>query len=96
MRQVTPAIRRWFIACLLAMSVLAVSVAAFAPAHLHGGVKSDACAVCKASETPADSTNVAVAIWPPTSLNEYVQAQSSEPPADSDPGSTRSRAPPSL
>jgi hypothetical protein len=87
---------RFYVACLLAISLIVVSAAAFAPAHLHAGVKSDACAVCKASETPIVSTRAVVAVWPPSPICEYIQACGFDVSAEGVTGSIRSRAPPVL
>src|SRR5688572_15519365 len=96
MRQLPASLRQCFIACLLAISLLAVSAAAFAPAHLHGSLKSDACAVCKASETPILKTMTAVDVWPPCSITEYLEDIYDGIPLEGRAGSSHSRAPPSL
>src|SRR5262245_48829082 len=96
MRQSASAAARWFIASLVAFSLLAVSAAAFAPAHLHGGVKSDACAVCKASEIPIIATKATATVRIPAPVAEYLQSSSPDAPLDREAGALRSRAPPAL
>ena len=96
MRHRASAVVRWLIASLLAVSLLAVSAAAFAPAHLHGGVKSDACAVCKASEIPIVATKTSAAVRLPAPVAEYLHDSSPEAPLERETGAIRPRAPPAL
>jgi hypothetical protein len=84
------------VACILALSLLVLSAGTYTPAHLHAGVKSDNCAVCKASETPFITTRQAVAIWPPTSITEYLQTANFEFVAEHQARNSQSRAPPAL
>ena len=96
MRQTAAASARSLIASLLAISLLAVSLAAFAPAHLHAGIKSDACAVCKASEIPIIATRATVSVRAPLPVSEHIPSAVLDLPVDRDPGATQSRGPPAL
>jgi hypothetical protein len=96
MRQSASAALRSPVASLLAISLFALSLAAFAPAHLHGGVKSDACAVCKASEIPIISTRAAIAVRDPLPVAEHIHLAVFEAPADLYASAKQSRGPPAI
>jgi hypothetical protein len=96
MVQTSPAVRRWFIACLLAISLFVISAVAATAAHSHPGVKSDACSICKASETPIIATRAAVAIWPPAAVSELLPVAYAGVALEAQTSNLGSRAPPSL